>query len=185
MGSAECGQPFTARTRDPASAIVARHPEQVRTLIAHEPPLPELLPEAERQEVVAAQLAVEEAHRRDGAGAAMRAFAAVAGLDIADREPDVEMPRPNPGRVGDIEFFLTHDAPAVRRYKVDLEALRVATTRIMPAAGGSSRDNWPHHCADALAARLGSKTVESPGGHSGYVLRPRAFAAWLSDVLES
>ena len=83
------------------------------------------------------------------------------------------MPRPNPGRVGDIEFFLTHDAPAVALQGY-LEALRVATTRIMPAAGGSSRDNWPHHCADALAARLGSKTVESPGGHSGYVLRPRA-----------
>jgi hypothetical protein len=50
------------------------------------------------------------------------------------------------------------------------------------AAGSSSGASWPHHCAKALADRLGSGLAESPGGHSGYVMRPKTFAAWLRDV---
>jgi pimeloyl-ACP methyl ester carboxylesterase len=163
--------------------LASRHPEQVGVLVAHEPPLPELLPDAERDAAVRAQEAVEETFSRDGLVVAMREFAATAGLDFADREPDVEIPRPDARRAADTAYFLTHDAPAVRSYRVDLDVLRRASTRIVAAAGSSSAGSWPHHCAEALADWLGRELAESPGGHSGYVMRPRAFAGWLHDVL--
>jgi len=57
-----------------------------------------------------------------------------------------------------------------------------APARIVPAAGLTSRETWPHHSAAALAERLGTELVEFPGGHTGYVLGPRAFAAKLNEV---
>ena len=164
--------------------LLARHPDQVRRLIAHEPPLPQLLPAAERDAAVSAQEHVEETYRREGLQAAMRAFAAIAGLDFSDREPDVEMPAPDARRMADTAYFLGTDAPAARQYRVDLDALEGFTDRLVAAAGSTSQGRWPHDCTSALAARLNSSFLESPGGHSGYVMRPKAFASWLVDALE-
>jgi pimeloyl-ACP methyl ester carboxylesterase len=163
--------------------LLARHPEQVRTLVVHEPPAPELLPDAERAQAVRSQEEMEKTHRREGAMAAMRKSLVKSGMNFDDREPDVVVPPPNPRRAANLEFFLTHDAPAVRLYRLDLASLEAAPTRIVPAAGRTSREMWTHHCAEALADRLGTEIVEFPGGHNGYVLHPRAFAAKLREVL--
>ena len=115
--------------------------------------------------------------------AAMRKGLAELSIDFADREPDVLLPAPNPRRVSNLSFFLRHDAPAVRRYRLDFAALEAAARPIVLAAGVASRHTWTHRCARALAERLGGAFAEFPGGHNGYVLRPRAFAARLRDVL--
>jgi pimeloyl-ACP methyl ester carboxylesterase len=162
--------------------LVSRRPRAVRLLVAHEPPATELLPAVERDQAVQAQTEVEEVYRREGIGAAMRQFMTIAGIDFADREPEVEIPRPNPDRIANLEFFLTHDAPAARRYQLNLPALRAATDRIIPAAGQNST-TFPQRCARALAAELGRPLAELPGGHSGFVFRPRAFAAQLRTLL--
>ena len=52
-----------------ALALVAAHPQDVATIVAHEPPLPELLPDAEAAKRAAA--AVQEAYERSGWGAGM------------------------------------------------------------------------------------------------------------------
>lgn len=163
--------------------LLTRHPNRVRRLIAHEPPLPQLLPAAERDAAVSAQEQVDETYRCEGLQAAMRAFAAIAGLDFSDREPDVEMPAPDARRMADIAYFLGTDAPAVRQYRVDLDALEGVADRLVTAAGSTSQGRWPHNCASALAGRLNSSFLESPGGHNGYVMRPKAFASWLVDSL--
>jgi pimeloyl-ACP methyl ester carboxylesterase len=163
--------------------LVAHHPERVRRLAAHEPPATELLPENERLEAVRSQEEVEELYRRDGMAATMRQFMAIAGIDFDDREPDVELPRPKPERVTNLAFFLTYDAPAVRRYRLDRPALLAVSTRIVPAAGSSSSASMAHSCAVALAGLLGQPLVEFPGGHSGFALRPAAFAVQLDRVL--
>jgi hypothetical protein len=80
-------------------------------------------------------------------------------------------------------FFFQHDAPAARRYRLDLTALRSAATRIVPAAGRTSQDTWPSHCSDRLCEVLGTSVVEFPGGHSGYVFHPQAFAETLHRTL--
>jgi hypothetical protein len=114
----------------------------------------------------------------------MRKFVAVAGIRFDDREPDIAIPRPGPERIANLEVFLARDAPAVHRYQVDMPALRKAAARIVPAAGASTQA-FPRRCAQALADELGRPLAEFPGDHSGFILRPRAFAARLHEILGS
>ena len=60
--------------------LAARHPDLVRVLVAHEPPCIELLPAAEADEALAADLAIHETYQRDGVEAAMAQFMAMAGM---------------------------------------------------------------------------------------------------------
>lgn len=165
-----------------ALELITRHPEVVRLLVAHESPATELLPAGQRELAVRAQQQVEELHRREGIPAAMRQFIDIAGIDFTDREADVEIPRPKPERISNLEFFLTHDAPAVRQYRLNLPALRAHADRILPAAGQTSTA-FPRDCAEALATALQRPLATFPGGHSGFILRPRAFAARLRELL--
>jgi pimeloyl-ACP methyl ester carboxylesterase len=170
--------------------LVASHPEQVRAYIAHEPPLPELLSEPERSEAARAQKEVEEIYRREGVAAAIAQFRVIAGLNFDDREPDLPWPPP-PGPTAALQpansdFFLRHDAGAVHRYSIHIDALQAAQlqTRIM-AAHGATTQVWLRHTAQTLAQRLGTLSVEFPGGHAGYLTHPKAFAAKLREVFDT
>ncbi|HET6744723.1 MAG TPA: alpha/beta hydrolase, partial [Candidatus Limnocylindria bacterium] len=55
-----------------ALALVAKHPQDVRTLVAHEPPVAAVLPD--RENAQAASRAVHETYMRDGFGAGMAHF---------------------------------------------------------------------------------------------------------------
>jgi pimeloyl-ACP methyl ester carboxylesterase len=145
--------------------LVSQHPELVSTLVAHEPPVTQLLPEPERTRAWQDQQEAEDIHQAEGAFPALLKFAAFAGIDPADREPDATVTPLGPERLPNLEFFLTHDAPAVRRHQLNMAALKDAPTRIVPAVGQASAH------------------VEFPGGRNGAVFQPRAFAARLQEVL--
>jgi pimeloyl-ACP methyl ester carboxylesterase len=104
--------------------LVSRHPESVRLLVSYEPPATELLAGPERSQAWREQKDVEEAYRNDGVAEAMRKFVALAGVRFDDREPDVTLPEPKPERIANLKFFLTHDAPSVRLYRLGLPSLR-------------------------------------------------------------
>jgi pimeloyl-ACP methyl ester carboxylesterase/SAM-dependent methyltransferase len=163
--------------------LTARHPEQVRKLVAHEPPSRDLLPQAAQARAEATHRDVQEAFRRAGMPAAMKIMGQASAIDFSDREPDVDLPQPTPQRAADLTFFLTYDEPAVYRYRFDIAALKRVSPRIVPAAGLNSGGAWPRESASALAERLHLPLVEFPGGHTGYNLRPLAFAAKLREVL--
>ena len=55
-----------------ALALVAAHPEQVRTLVAHEPPLASILPD--REGAMALTQAIGDTYQRSGFGPAMAQF---------------------------------------------------------------------------------------------------------------
>ncbi len=162
--------------------LLARYSGQVRRLLAHEAPTPQVLPEPARTHMQQRQREVEITFAREGPLAAMQAFAALAGLDFDDVEPGLELPRPTPQYAVNVGFFLAHDAPAARAYQVDLAALRRVATQMIVAAGSANRDQPVHRCAAALAEAMGTPLVEFPGGHNGFVTHPRAFAARLQDV---
>ena len=163
--------------------LLVRHPGRVRRLVAHEAPVTDLLPAGERESAARAQEEIEAIHRRDGVAAAMRQFLLLGGVDLTDREPDLQIPAPRPERMANLEFFLTHDAPAVRLYRLDRTALTALADRVVPAVGENSTGTLANRCTQALAGMLGSPARTLPGGHSGAVLRPRAFAARLHDLL--
>ena len=163
--------------------LVARHPGQIAILIAHEPPAFELLPEYERNRAMQLQEDAENAFRREGIEAGLKRFVALAGVDYNDRESDAVLPPPTSQRLANLSFFFTNDSPAVRRYHLDLTKLRESHTRIVLAVGQSARGSAPYKATEALAAKLNERVVAFPGGHTAWLLRPKAFAAKLVDVL--
>src|ERR1039458_4387459 len=76
-------------------ALVTAHPGQVRTLVAHEPPVVELLPDSAQ---VRAQIEdIYDTYRADGAEKAMRKFMAHTGLgDAPGQEADAARWEPSP-----------------------------------------------------------------------------------------
>ena len=81
------------------------------------------------------------------------------------------------------ERLFSIDAPAVRRYRLDLAAVRAHAARLVVAVGASSRATLHAAAALALASTLGMEVVELPGGHGGHGTHPRASAAALRALL--
>lgn len=162
--------------------LVTRYGAQVKMLVAHEPPLNQLLSEAERAEGQAERKKIEAAMAGGGGSAAMQQFFAMLQLDFTDHEEGFVMPAPAPGRATNFSFFLAHDAPAIEKYHLDMVALKRTSAHIVPAVGASSRARFPGRCAMPLARELGETLVEFPGGHNGPITHPRAFASRLREV---
>jgi pimeloyl-ACP methyl ester carboxylesterase len=158
--------------------LVARHPDQIRLLVAHEPPAAHLLPASEQAAIKAVQRTIEQGSRgREWAQAMQRI-----GVDHTDREPGVVIAEPTPQQLANSEFFRARDAVAAHRYQLDLDRLRPAASLIVAAGGEKSRTAFPYRCARTLADRLGSAFVEFPGDHAGFATQPKAFAVALTDV---
>ena len=159
------------------------------TLIAHEPPVLQLIESVEREEALRRHTEVLETFQRDGIPVAMKLMVALSGVDINDREAEVPAaalaadPKVAARRFADPRHFLTCDVPAVTRYRPDIAALRAEGSKIIPAVGSTPPATMPYRCGTALAAVLGVNVAEFPGGHSGYILRPKAFAAKLKELL--
>jgi pimeloyl-ACP methyl ester carboxylesterase len=179
-----------------ALALVARHPDQVRILVAHEPPLASILPD--RDAASAAARAVAETYQKSGFGAGMAHFIAVTGHRgpftdeiVAQAPPDPAMfgmPAEDDGSRDDV--LLGQNMITIIGYEPDFEALAAASTTIIPAAGVESEGEMANRGAYAVAERLGTDTVVFPshhggfmGGEYGYPGEPEAFAAKLREVL--
>jgi len=173
-----------------ALALVARRPEQVRTLVAHEPPLATVLPD--REEALAVTEDIHETYERDGLGPAMAKFIAFTSIR-GPTPPDLPNHAPNPADVGlPTEDDGTRDHPLlgphmvyVTRYEPDFDSLRGASTRIVVAGGAESEGTFPYRAALAVAERLGTEAVIFPSHHGGFHEQgdPAAFAAALRRVL--
>ncbi|RSN53376.1 alpha/beta fold hydrolase [Actinomadura sp. WAC 06369] len=164
-----------------ALALAARHPGQVRSLIVHEPPLPELLPDRDRWR--AAFQDVHDTYREHGAGAAMGKF--ITTVDGENAAPPA-MPDPSQmppealemmGRIqGNLDFFLSHVLLPVLRFTPDLDALRAARVPVAVGVGAASGDGVPALSSRVLADRLGVEPLAFPGDHQGLALDAAACA---------
>jgi pimeloyl-ACP methyl ester carboxylesterase len=179
-----------------ALALVAKHPEQVRTLIAHEPPLASILPD--RDGALALCRAIHDTYERSGSGAGMAHFI----VAVSHREPITAefagQPAPDPAMFGmpagddgtRTDPLLGQNIISCTSFEPDFDALQAASTRIVMAAGSESEGQMAYRGAVAVAERLGSTPVIFPGGHAGFLGGeygqtgdPDAFAAKLREVL--
>ncbi|MGH3769404.1 MAG: alpha/beta fold hydrolase [Pseudonocardiaceae bacterium] len=158
-------------------ALVSDQPGRVRTLIAHEPPVVELL--ADHAEVQAALDGVTDTYRDEGAQAAYSRFFSVIGL----APPPGAMTMPET-RLPDPAWVFLHCIPPTTRYHPDIATLRAAPTRIVIGRGETSPGQLNHRTATALAQQLGIQPVEFPGDHIGFATNPAQFAAVLRRVLQ-
>jgi pimeloyl-ACP methyl ester carboxylesterase len=181
-----------------ALALVAGHPEQVRILVAHEPPSATLL--ADRDPALAACQDIHDTYFRSGMGAAMAKFIAVVSLKGAVPADFATRPAPDPAMFGlpteddgsRNDPMLGEHILAVTSYEPDFDALRAATTRIVIAVGAESEGELAHRGGLAVAERLGTAPVTFPSGHAGFLGGeygqmgdPDAFAARLREILDS
>ena len=180
-----------------ALALVARHPEQVGVLVAHEPPAAQVLPD--REQALAATENIHEIYERDGLGPAMAKFIALTALKGPVTADFAAGPAPNPADFGlpseddgaRDDVLLGQNLVTCTHYEPDFDALRAASTRIVLAAGAESEGELAHRAAVAVAERLGTEAVVFPSHHGGFLGGefgqqgdPDAFAATLRRVLD-
>jgi pimeloyl-ACP methyl ester carboxylesterase len=179
-----------------ALALVAAHPEQVRTLVAHEPPVAAVLPD--REQVMAACTAVHETYLRAGFGPAMARFIALASYEGPFPDGFAGQPGPDPAMFGlpsqddgsRDDPLLGLNMPSTPGYQPDFAALRAARSRIVIGVGAESANAMAGRAGRGVAARLGTAPVTFPGGHDGFLGgeyggmgKPDEFAATLHEVL--
>jgi pimeloyl-ACP methyl ester carboxylesterase len=179
-----------------ALALVSRHPEEVRTLVAHEPPLASILPD--REHALAANRAAHETYQRSGWGAGMAHFVAVSSHHGPFTAEIAGQPGPDPAMFGmpteddgsRTDPLLGQNMLTSAHYEPDFDALGSASTRIVLAAGEESEGQLASRGAFAVAERLGTKPVMFPSNHAGFLGdeygqpgQPEAFAAKLREVL--
>jgi pimeloyl-ACP methyl ester carboxylesterase len=179
-----------------ALALVAEHPEQVRTLIAHEPPLITALPDRDR--ALAASRDVHDTYMREGLGAGMAKFIALTSHKGEIPADWLDRPAPDPAMFGlPTEDDGSRDDPLLGMamgsatvFELDFDALRGTSTRIVMAAGSESAGEMANRGAYAVAERLGTTVVVFPSHHGGFLGgeygwsgEPEAFAAKLREVL--
>ena len=179
-----------------ALALVAKHPKDVRILVAHEPPAAQVLPD--RENALAAARAIHETYERSGWGAGMAHFIAVVSHRGPFSDDYAKQPPPDPAMFGmpadddgsRTDVMLGQNMVTCTHYEHDFDALRSASTRIVMAAGVESEGEMAHRGAFAVAERLGTTPVIFPSGHGGFAGGeygqtgdPDAFAAKLREVL--
>ena len=180
-----------------ALALVAKHPEQVRILVAHEPPTAQQLPD--REPVLAACEGMKETYLREGYGPAMAKFIALVSYPGPIPAGFADQPGPDPATFGlpaeddgsRDDALLRLNMPWCPAYRPDFDALRVAPTRVVIGVGAQSAEMLAGRAGIAVAERLGTPPVTFPGGHDGFVGgeyggmgEPDAFAATLRKVLD-
>lgn len=178
-----------------ALALATRHPLLVRTVVAHEPPVTELPPDAGH--IRAVTDAIVQAYEQEGSGAAWGAFISLVMFDGELTGPSVppaswtppgqqsdagDAPQPQARsakqEADDALYFLRMLRPFTR-YRPDVEALRSGAPRVVIGVGETSGAGVAIRSARALAAELGVEPTVFPADHGGFLADPEGFAEVL------
>ena len=180
-----------------AFALVTAHPDDVVTLVAHEPPLIDVLPDAEQAR--AAQRGFQTAYAENGWGAGMAAFMVMSSWQGEFTDEFAAQPAPDPAQFGmpadddgsRSDPLLSDASNPITDYRPDVDALKAAPTRVVVAVGIESDGVFTGRTAVATAEALGQEATVFPshhggfmGGEFGYAGEPEAFAARLREVLD-
>jgi pimeloyl-ACP methyl ester carboxylesterase len=167
--------------------LLARDPERLGRVVAHEPPLVELLADPAPYRALFAE--VRETCRTEGVGPAMLRLTGGLG-ERRPPEKEIELPAAvvetaarmhanQPVHLGHVLCPFSATVP-------DVGALHASAHKLVPAAGRESRDQIPlHGPAARLADLLDRPLTEFPGGHLAAAERPRDFADHLLKALDA
>jgi pimeloyl-ACP methyl ester carboxylesterase len=180
-----------------ALALVAAYPDDVTILVAHEPPLTAVLPDAEAAE--RARAGVRDAYHARGWGAGMASFIAMTSWRGEFTDAYFAQPAADPAAVGmpaeddgsREDPLLSDRSEAIISYRPDFDALTAAPTRIVIAVGQESAGTFTGRASVATAEFLGKQAIVFPSHHGGFVGgehayagQPEAFAHKLRAVLD-
>ena len=179
-----------------ALALVAAYPDDVVTLVAHEPPTVAVLPDAEAAARATDWMA--ELYQQRGWGHGMAGFITMTSWPGEFTEEFFQLPAPDPTRFGmpaeddgkrDDPLLSERSRPIID-YAPDTTALHAAPTRVVIAVGEETGDTFTGRTARAIAEKLGQEAAVFPshhggflGGESGYAGKPEEFATRLREIL--
>jgi pimeloyl-ACP methyl ester carboxylesterase len=163
-------------------ALAEAQPELVTTVIAHEPPLSELLPDREELRRRTEDVAVT--HLAGDVRGAWVKFLQLANIDL----PPFVLEQMIGGHrsaqdVADDRYQHAHMLIPGTRWQPDLERLADVSTRIFVGIGEDSGGQLCERTSEALAVGLGIAPTRFPGGHIGFVDDPAAFEVRLREVM--
>ncbi|MDQ0585636.1 alpha/beta fold hydrolase [Streptomyces rishiriensis] len=166
-------------------ALVARHPDAVRTLVAHEPPVTELLPDGQQVRTTIDDLCKDyTAGHRD---VALRKYSALSGVGFAPPPPVGQastraLYTPPKDVRAILDRFFGYILQPTTRYRPDLDALRTASVPVVVGGGTTSQGQLYHRTATALAELLDTPLAAFPAGHTGFQEQPEPFADLLREA---
>ena len=180
-----------------ALALVAAYPDDVTTLVAHEPPLIPVLPDAEAAE--RARAGTRDAYEAGGSNAGMAAFIAMTSWRGEFNDEYFSHPAPDPAQFGmpadddgsRDDPLLSDRSWAVSGYRPDFAALRAAPTHTVIAVGVESEGVFTGRTSAAAAELLGQEPTVFPSHHGGFAAedgpwpgQAEAFSHRLREVLD-
>ncbi|MYT29634.1 MULTISPECIES: alpha/beta hydrolase [unclassified Streptomyces] len=172
--------------------LLTTYPERIERLVAHEPPVVEVLPDAAEHRALVAH--VQETFRTEGLMPAMAVFAAgltKGGAETTGPEPEAELKLPPQAAaraeqtMANLPFFVSRIVPSFMPYSPDIDRLQALSDRLVIGGGQDSRGELPYRTAAALAERLGAPLLHFPGGHTGTTTHPAEFAERLRQAFRS
>jgi pimeloyl-ACP methyl ester carboxylesterase len=166
-----------------ALALAQSAPERVHTVVAHEPPLCELLDDRDERHAHTEEIVATHLHG-DLTGA-WRKFLAGAGIHLP--EPVFEQMYGGeraPQQLADEHHWFAHEIRPTTHWRPDVAALRAGTPRVVIGIGETSGGQLCDRTSTALATALDLEPTMFPGGHIGFVEDPAGFATRLNAVLD-
>jgi pimeloyl-ACP methyl ester carboxylesterase len=169
-----------------ALELAAWHSDQLDTVVVHEPPSPDLVPDTDR--VRAAMEDVCDTCATEGIWPAVQKFMTLIGIEggppAPEGEPTAEMLEAQALMQKNMAYFFGRYIRNLARYQPPIAALKAASCRIVPAVGAESEGQLAHNGGLGLAQALGTEPAVFPGDHSGFDGRSEEFATRLREVLE-
>lgn len=170
--------------------LVTRHPDLVRTFVAHEAPVMTLLPDAARWRDLFEDIFAT--YKAEGVFPAMGKFGAAVeegeggpkySEEMAQKAPTPEQQAMNERMGANFELFIAHEIRQIGHYVPDIEALKNVPTRVVSVFGETSGEQAACRAAKALAASLDIEATPMPGAHGGWGSDPQVFADRLDEIL--
>jgi pimeloyl-ACP methyl ester carboxylesterase len=169
--------------------LLTTYPGRVERLVAHEPPVVEVLPDADEQRALVTR--VRDTFRTRGLVPAMAVFAAGTRKDgaVPEPQPEIRLPPQAAARaeqtVANLPYFVGRIVPAFMSYAPDVTTLATLPDRLVLAGGRDSDGELPHRAVASLAGLLGTELLPFPGGHIGLTTHPAEFGETLRKALSA
>jgi pimeloyl-ACP methyl ester carboxylesterase len=156
--------------------LLARHPDRLRSLVAHEPSLLPLIEDGPRWRTWYEDLVAID--RQVGTRAAFDYFFAHLASNGRGEQAQVTIPD---SQLTEWSVYFQRELIEIVSYEPDLKQLAQRGDVLVPPLGADSRERWHGRVVLELAARVGVPAVEVAGGHLSPVYQPLAFHRLIRD----
>ncbi len=159
--------------------FLQRYPQRVKHLIMYEPAMLGIMQDQEEVAQWVNQMKDLIARRKYNT-AILKFSQHIASYDTRGPKKD---PAVSMREMGNFEYMLTQEFPALISYQPDLEKMLALSDRVSLAAGEKSGETAYANAARLLAQKLGKKELYYPGYHNLPFDLPREFAVCVLGTL--